>query len=78
MKISAEKSDIFALAVTAICMLFHGVRAEEVSDLKDGKELVVELLKKIKNKVLANWIEKMLEWEFKNRFSIEESLAFYY
>jgi hypothetical protein len=36
MKISAEKSDIFALAITALCMLFHGIRAEEVSDLNDG------------------------------------------
>jgi hypothetical protein len=40
--------------------------------------MIKELLKKLKNKDLANWIAKMLEWDFKNRFSIEESLAFYY
>jgi hypothetical protein len=47
LKISAEKSDIFALAVTAICLMFNEVKAEEISDLGTGKKTIEELLKRI-------------------------------
>jgi hypothetical protein len=35
-KFSAEKSDIFSLAVSALCLLFNDVEAESISDLNRG------------------------------------------
>jgi hypothetical protein len=35
-------------------------------------------LNRIKNKNLKLWLEKMINWEFVDRFTIEESLAFYF
>jgi hypothetical protein len=33
---SAEKGDIYSLAITALTLLFHNVKAAEFSDLVEG------------------------------------------
>jgi hypothetical protein len=68
--LSAEKQDIFALAVTAFCLLFYDVRASEISDLKKGPALIKSLLEKIKDKDLAFILEKMINFEFEDRYTI--------
>jgi hypothetical protein len=47
MKISSEKNDIFGLAVTAFCMLFYDIKADDVSDISSGEEKIEELLLRI-------------------------------
>jgi hypothetical protein len=46
-KISAEKCDVFSLAVTALCLLFHDVRARDLTDLDEGKKLIEQVLTRI-------------------------------
>ena len=59
-KISVEKCDVFSLAVTALCLLFHDLRAKNLTDLDDGEKLINETLDRIKNKDLKELISKMI------------------
>jgi hypothetical protein len=59
-KISENKSDVFSLAVSALCLLFHDLRAKNLTDLDDGKKLIDETLDRIKNKDLKELISKMI------------------
>jgi hypothetical protein len=39
-KKSAEKGDIFSLAITALCLMFHEITAAELSDLEEGEKTI--------------------------------------
>jgi hypothetical protein len=47
LKKSAEKGDIYALAITAMCLMFHDVKAAELSDLVGGEKKIGECLQSV-------------------------------
>ncbi len=40
LKKSAEKGDVYALAITVLCLIFHEITAAELTDLVEGENKV--------------------------------------
>jgi hypothetical protein len=57
-------------------MIFPDLNASELTILSSLGKNIDDALKKIENKSLRELLKKMSEWNFKDRFSIEESVNF--
>lgn len=77
LKKSAEKGDIYALAITAMCLMFQDVKAAELSDLVGGEKKIGECLQNVQNPALKELIKNMSLSDYRQRFSIQQCLEFF-